>query len=1116
MHVLFVERHGLEDTETPVDLMQSPADLVVLSFSDSDLGAFAEGWRRGYAKNSAGFPTLRLANLSALKHPVSVDIYIEKTLMGAKGILIRLIGGASYWSYGLAQIEALAAKHHIALAVLPADGRTDPQLDAASTLPISTLRRLQHLCDTGGVVAAHAALAQLALAAGLYAGPVAGVKTIGPVGAWTPTHQTCCPIIARGISTSDKPQKPLALISFYRSFITAVDLAPIEALFSALQARGFDVMSLFAPSLKAPNAAAWLARQISFYKPSVIVNATSFSGKGKDTASPLDVGNVPVFQVALSTADRAAWAASTRGLSPADMAMHVVLPEVDGRLFSGVASFKAAGEADPALEFARVVHQPESERITAIANKIARWQKLQTIPLAHQKPALILSTYPGRPWQMAHAVGLDALASAEAMLQDLGHVSRPLAVPLEVSLAKDSIGWSVAEYRRALVKLPDILQEQLIEIWGDAGDDPLVQGGIFQFPAIQHGKALIALQPERGQIASREADYHDVSRVPCHSYVAFYLWLQHGFCADALVHIGAHGTLEWLPGKAVALCDSCWPEALVGDLPVIYPFIVNDPGEAAQAKRRIGALTLGHIPPPLRISEAPMQFSHLESLLDEFSNADGLDPKRRERLMVDIRSEADALGIGADLGLAEELSPAEALNRIDRFVCDIKESQFGDGLHIFGRPALNQTAFETHASVLSEKRALVDALSGKRIAAGPSGSPYRGRQDVLPSGRNLYTTDPLSVPSRAAYTQGIKLAEEFVRRHLQDHGNWPAGVIVDLWGSATMRTAGEEFAMALHLLGVKPVWADGSERVSGFEILPIAMLDRPRIDVTLRVSGLFRDVFPNLSGLYQQAVDALTLRDETADWNPYIGKKIADQHEAQQANARVFGPAPGSYGLGMGSAAEQFSDAGRTAAAKAWMEASSWALNGAEASENRSGLHARIAKADSFVHLQDMPETDLLISADYAAHEAGFAAAKKMVGGNAALYHLDNTDPDAPRSRTLTEEIARVVHARAANPNWLAGMQRHGFRGAAEISATLSHMAAFANLAGVVGSHLFDAYHEATLGNDEIVAFMEAANPAALAAMRDCFYQLHDTGLWITRRNSIKASLGKSSLGDVA
>jgi len=1088
MHVIFRERHGLEESETPTDPGQSPADLVVLSFSDSDLGAFAEAWRGGGPEGR--LPGLRLANLAALKHPLSVDTYLDRTLHGAKGILIRLIGGVPYWSYGLQQVETLARGKGIALAVLPADGRPDPRLDAVSTLPVSTLRRLAQLCDAGGAVAARAALAQLALASGLYAGPVQGGKALPSVGAWTPEHGVCCPLQA-GLEAG-----PLIVVGFSRAPLAAADLDPIRAMFAALRARGFRVLGLFAPSLKAPDAAGWMARQIRHWAPVAIVNATAFSGKEADGVSPLDAGDVPVFQVALATSTRQAWAGAERGLSPADMAMHVVLPEVDGRLFAGVASFKEPQDPDPDLQFARHIHKADAGRIAAVADRVRAWTDLAARPRAARRLALVLSTYPGKDWNLAHAVGLDALASTQAILEDLAAAGYAIGTgeDLDIRLARETIAWPLASYRAALAGLPRSLRDDLAAAWG--GPETDAPDGHFAFRALRRGHALIALQPERGAVRARDEDYHDLSRVPRHAYVAFYLWLRGQ--VDALIHVGAHGTLEWLPGKAAALSETCWPAALLGSLPVLYPFIVNDPGEAAQAKRRLCAVALGHIPPPLRAGRAPDRLARLEALLDEFSNADGLDPKRRDRLQGDIRAEARALGVEADLGLDTAASSAEAITRIDRFVCDIKDSQFGDGLHVWGRKPAVEIPFAAAASVAAERRSLLDALDGRRIAGGPSGSPYRGRADVLPTGRNLYTTDPRSVPTRAAHAQGVDLAEELVRRHLQDHGDWPRGLIVDLWGSATMRTAGEEFAMALHLLGVKPVWDAGSERVSGIEVLPLADLDRPRLDVTLRVSGLFRDVFPTLSALYGQAVAALAARDEAPAWNPFAGRSPA---------GRVYGPAPGRFGLGLGAASETYSEDGRRAAGAAWLAASAHALDGTEARHDPGGIRARVAAADGFVHVQDLPETDLLLASDYAAHEAGFAAAKAVAGGAAALYHLDATRPERPRARALTEEIARVVRARAANPAWIAGMMRHGFRGAAEIAATLEHMARFAHLADAVPSHLFDLYHGATLDDPEVAAFLRDANPAAHAAMHDRFAALADAGLWATRRNSVRAGL---------
>jgi cobaltochelatase CobN len=887
--------------------------------------------------------------------------------------------------------------------------------------------------------------------------------------------------------------KPFALVAFYRSYLTAADTAPVDALIAALRGKGFDAHGVFVTSLKAAGVADWLRDHLAKNSPAAIVNATAFSAVGDDGTTPFDAASCPVFQVALSSAQRADWAESLRGLSPGDLAMHVVLPEVDGRLFAGVVSFKSADARDPDLQFSHLAHRPDGARVNAIAARVAAWHRLAEKPASGKRLALVLSNYPGRPHQIAHAVGLDALASVEALLSDLaetGYDVTPVRSLGERLLAQTST-WNVADYGAALSRLPQSLQDDLAQAWGAAENDPSCRDGAFHFAAIHCGRSIIAVQPERGEAAMRDADYHDLARTPRHAYVAFYLWLREQGI-DAVVHMGAHGTLEWLPGKSVALSSSCWPEALIGDLPVIYPFIVNDPGEAAQAKRRIGAVTIGHLPPPLETSAVPEGLRRLERLLDEYSTADGLDPARRQRLIAAIRDEARAAGLEDDLGLDASAAPAEAIPRIDRFVCDLKESQFGDGLHVFGRGACGE----------AERDAVRAALAGQRVAPGPSGSPYRGRQDVLPTGRNLFAVDPRAVPTPSAHAHGTKLAEELLRRHLQDHGDWPKGLVVDLWGSATMRTAGEEFAMALHLAGLAPRWDHGSGRVIGYDIVAPAELGRPRIDVTLRVSGLFRDVFAGLAQLFEAASEALASREEEGEENPY-------RHRA----SRVFAPRPGQYGVGLSAIPDAFTSETRDAAGEAWLSASSWAFSAdGEIKPDRAGIEQRLASADAFVHAQDLPETDLLLAADYAAHEAGIAAAAAHLGvSGPSLYHLDTTRPDQPQARTLREEISRVVRARAANPAWIAGMMRHGFRGAAEITATLEHMAAFAHLSGTVPPHLFDLYYDATLGNEDVRAFMVRENPTALAAMETCFIRLHEASLWRTRRNSIAAALKEAS-----
>ncbi|MDX2289135.1 MAG: cobaltochelatase subunit CobN [Hyphomicrobiaceae bacterium] len=1092
MHVVFRESHGLEETETPFDVGQDPADMIVLSYSDSDLGAFAAGWRRA----AGGLPSLRLANLVALRHPVSVDTYVERTLAHAKAILVRLIGGEAYWPYGLETVAGLARERGIALAVLPGDGRPDARLDQLSTVPRPTLRRLAALCDAGGAVAAEAALGVLAEAAGLPAAAVALPIDTPQMGFYLPG--------AGAVTDAPTPDgRPAVAVTFYRSYLTAADTDPVDTLIAALEARGFAAYGLFAPSLKAPGVGTWLTDHFARRPPVAIVNLTAFSAQDATGRSPLDAPGCPVFQVALSTARRRDWAAAERGLSPADLAMHVVLPEVDGRLFAGVASFKSPGRRDRELQFSRFALRAEPERVAAIADRVAAWHRLAVTPAAERRLAIVLSTYPGRADQMAHAVGLDTLASTDALLADLisegyvidltsGSRDEPLAESLRSSTPQS---WPLIAYRAALAELPESLRAALGAAWGEPEADPACREGAFHFAAVRRGSALVTLQPERGPRRLRDADYHDLARVPCHGYVAFYLWLRSAVAPHALMHMGAHGTLEWLPGKAVALSPACWPEALIGATPVVYPFIVNDPGEAAQAKRRIGALTLGHLPPPLIDARLPEGLTALERLLDEYANADGLDPSRRRRLIADIRAEAQAAGVESDLALPADASAAEAITRIDRFVCDIKESQLGDGLHVLGRGPHGE----------AERTGLLAALAGRRVAPGPAGSPWRGRSDVLPTGRNLFSVDPRAVPTPAARAQGVKLAEELVRRHLQDHGDWPRGLIVDLWGSATMRTAGEDFAMALHLAGLAPTWDHATGRVTGFEIVPLAILGRPRLDVTLRISGLFRDIFPGLAQLFQAGVEALARRDEDPADNPFL------PGPGPEGSARVFCPKPGNYGLGMDGLDAIFTDAARAEAAEAWLSASSFAIGtDGIARLDRSGLEARVGRADAYVHTQDLPETDLLMAADYATHEGGFAAAACSLDASRAgpaLYHLDATRPDRPRARTLGEEIGRVVRSRAANPDWANGMMRHGFRGAAEISATLHHMAAFAHLADVVAPHLFDLYHDATLGRDDVTAFMARENPEALAALNATFRRLREAGLWSTRRNAIAAAL---------
>ena len=647
--------------------------------------------------------------------------------------------------------------------------------------------------------------------------------------------------------------------------------------------------------------------------------------------------------------------------------------------------------------------------------------------------------------------------------------------------------------------------EQIHQAWGEPADDPDVRDGAFRFRARICGNIIIALPPDRGRAAARRADYHDPALPPRHALVAFGLWLRHIAGADALIHMGAHGTLEWLPGKAVALTATCFPEAIVGALPVFYPFIVSNPGEAAQAKRRIAAVTIGHLPPPLVATGLSGDALRLERLVDEYAQADGLDRKRRERLAKLIVEAAQTSGLGHEAGIDVNADPDEVLRRIDAWLCDLKDLSVKDGLHVYGRDPVSCDADPSwQASATAERAALLAALDGRRVAPGPSGAPARGRRDVLPTGRNLYTADPRMLPTQTAMDFGRLAVDEVIRGHLQAHGEMPRAVVIDLWGSATLRTGGEEIAQGLALMGCRPSWDHATGRVTGIEVLPPAAIGRPRVDVTWRISGLFRDLFPAQIALIDAAVRAIAARDEPADENPLAATCRAEATDG--APLRIFGTAPGAYGAGVEDLIGAVAD--RAAIGAAYLASASHAYGGPEgAATPTQEFAARVATADLLVHAGDDPGRDLLEGAEDAAFVGGFAAAAAALGRAPDLIMLDVTDPQRPRARPLDAALARVVRARAVNPRFIAGQMRHGPRGAAELAETVDRLIGFAQTTDAVASNLIDLVHDAYLADPHARAFLLRENPAAARAIAERLDAARRHGWWHPRRNDIDADL---------
>ncbi|SDY62534.1 cobaltochelatase CobN subunit [Jannaschia faecimaris] len=1219
MHLLAAQPGAIDDGE-PVDLGQTPADLVVITAADTELAALSQ------ARGTMGTPpTLRLASLMHLRHPMSVDLHLDACATKSKLVVARILGGRGYWTYGLEQYAARLHEAGVPFAALPGDDKPDAELRELSTVPDADYDALWSCLVEGGpqnatTFMAHAramidgtdrpAPARPLLRAGLY---------------WPGQTETTLTDM-RHEWTDGAPTVP---VIFYRALLQGAGLNPVNRMVKALLRKGLNPMPVFVASLKDPVSQATLESLFTDAPPEAIVNLTSFA-VGDPPANPLAASfanGAPVFQAVLSGGTEQAWDEGLTGLSARDIAMNVSLPELDGRVLTRAVGFKGEAFFDDATECPIATWKAAGDRIAFVADLMANWCALRRAPESARRVAIVLANYPNRDGRLANGVGLDTPAATVhvlSLLQDAGYDTTPPAdsAALMAQMMAGPTNWltdradrkggerlSLADYTAFYATLPLKARQQIEDRWGQPTDDPFFSasqildssagnGGAFALSIHRFGNVVVALQPARGYNVDPTDSYHSPDLVPPHNYLAFYAWLR-GWGANAVVHMGKHGNLEWLPGRAVALGDTDWPEIALGPLPHLYPFIVNDPGEGTQAKRRAQAVIIDHLTPPLTRAESYGPMRDLEALVDEYYEAAGVDPRRIDLLRQEILSLASVTGLDIDAGFSGDESD---LAKLDAYLCDLKEAQIRDGLHIFGQspagelernllialtrlprgdapgqasliralamdcgvdidpldcdmaapysgprhkflnavsadpwrsngdtverlealavlavqwaetPAhMNHTApvlKAVHAEILPSLRAcgpaegkgLLTGLAGRFVAPAPSGAPTRGRPDVLPTGRNFYSIDSRAVPTPTAWKLGWKSASLLIDRHLQDHGDWPRTMLVTAWGTANMRTGGDDIAQALALMGVKPRWDAANRRVVGFEIIPSTALGRPRVDVTLRVSGFFRDAFPQQMALVDAAARAVQALDETTAENP-----AADRFRAGENPSRVYGSKPGAYGAGLQAMIDEKLWADTADLGRAYVEWGGYAYGAGEGTADHDGLRQRLGQVDAIVQNQDNREHDLLDSDDYYQFEGGAAAAVEMLqGAKRPVYHNDHSRPERPVIRTLEDEIGRVVRSRVVNPKWIEGVKRHGYKGAFEIAATVDYLFAFAATTGAVRDHHFDLVAQAVLEDEDTREFIAEANAPALADIADRLQEAIDRGLWTPRSNSMR------------
>jgi cobaltochelatase CobN len=1299
MHLLLAQKGTISDGEEAIDLGQSPGDILFLSAADSELAAIAAA----YGEGEHGY-SLRLASLMSLKHPMSVDAYIERTARHAKLIIVRALGGASYFHYALEALHACAARQGALIAVLPGDSKPDAGLTPFSNVPLDDLNALWSYLIEGGDANSRTFLAYGAAMLSAGEKPEAAAPLM-KAGIWWPGRGAIGVEEWRRVSrvAGEEGIDPQTIaISFYRALVQSGETRPVEALVEALAAEGMRPLPVFAYSLKDPVSKGILQSVFSELKPDVVINTTGFavSAPGADRAQTvLESNGAIVLQAIFSASSKEAWSASSQGLSARDLGMNVALPEVDGRVLARAVSFKAAARYDARVEANIVGSEPDTGRMRYTARLAANWAKIRNTVPGERRIALILANYPNRDGRLGNGVGLDTPAGTIEVLKAMQAAGYPVCdIPadgdalighlMEGPTNSGNDGKVIREtlslnrYRAFFASLPQKIQDEVRGRWGGAESDPYALDGVFALPFTRFGEVLVGIQPARGYNIDPKESYHSPDLVPPHGYLAFYAFLRQEFGAHAVIHMGKHGNLEWLPGKALALSEECYPEAILGPLPHLYPFIVNDPGEGTQAKRRTSAVIIDHLTPPLTRAESYGPLKDLEALVDEYYEASGGDPRRIRLLSKQILDLVADIGLDQDAGIAKGESEDEALKKLDAYLCDLKEMQIRDGLHIFGvspqgrlltdltvalarvprglgeggdrslqraiaadaglaefpllhsgekmsgrtdervsddrserlsasevefaAPApssdpsghllpagekvrsANAASFDPldcdmsapwigpHPNLLSEMsgdpwrtngdtveriellaaklvsgdvpclrdwtatqavlaeietrlrpailacgaaeiEGLLKGLDGRFVAPGPSGAPTRGRPDVLPTGRNFYSVDSRAVPTPAAYELGKKSAELLVRRYVQDHGEWPISFGLTAWGTSNMRTGGDDIAQALALIGVKPIWDMTSRRVTGYEIIPPAMLRRPRVDVTLRISGFFRDAFPEQIALFDKAIRAVgALKEDAAD-NPIAARMCGEEARLagagldevsarRRAGYRVFGSKPGAYGAGLQALIDEKGWERRADLAEAYLVWGSYAYGaGEEGRAERGVFEERLRSIQAVIQNQDNREHDLLDSDDYYQFEGGMAAAAEQVGGvRPLIYHNDHSRPEKPVIRSLEEEISRVVRGRVVNPKWIDGVMRHGYKGAFEIAATVDYLFAFAATTGAVGNHHFEAVYQAFVADPKVRDFMAEKNPAALEDMKERLLEAIDRRLWAPRSNSAR------------
>lgn len=1203
------------------------------------------------------FPSLKAINPSRLPP----DVVPQELIQGATMVLVRLLGGRRAWEDGFDQLLSTCQATNVPFLAWSGEQHVDAELTAVSTAPAAIVGEAFEYLRHGGVENLKQVLLFLAdtlMMTGY------GFEAPMPLPEFGVYH----PLVAEQTSLTTyleqrwDASRPSLGVLFYRTHWMSGNRDFVDALVHAIEAQGCNVLPIFCYSLRSAGGPPAEFQELLVdadgkSRVDCIVSTLSYSMgtlvvKGATIAEGWSVDfleqlNVPIVQAVACTSSHADWAQSNAGLTPLDTAMTVAIPEFDGRIISVPFSFKEVVAEDETVGGIITKYVPIADRVQQVTGLAIRLARLRQADNADKRIAIMLSSYPTKAARIGNAVGLDSLASLMRVLhalRDAGYNLGETSLPpdgdalihtlidqgsydtefLTEEQLQNAVGQiETSDYRGWFVRWPLAIQSALQSTWGDPPGAMYRHNGSVAVAGLQFGNVFIGIQPPRGFGENPIAIYHDPDMPPPHHYLGTYHWLRHGFKADAVIHMGKHGTLEWLPGKGIGLSDACYPDVALGDMPLIYPFIINDPGEGTQAKRRAHAIIVDHLIPAMMRAEVYNDVARLEQLMDEYYQVQTLDPSKLPVIQTQIWELIIQAELHHDLHTSETPDDFDDfLLHVDGYLCELKDAQIRDGLHILGevpmgeqhiglllamlrldngevrslRGALADVAGLDYQAILAEPglryegelpRFLTDlnasahtysdvldgleqtgrdfverlgeqgwdsgqvaamvadglgtaapevcrtlrfacevivpsleqtpdeignilrALNGEYIPAGPSGAPTRGLAHVLPTGRNFYSVDPKALPSPIAYQVGTALAQSLIEKYLADEGTYPESIGIVVWGTSAMRTHGDDIGEVLALLGVRPVWQEESRRVIGIDVIPLDELGRPRIDVTLRISGFFRDAFPNLVHLVDDAIRTVAALDEPLEQNFVRKHVMADRQTyatagmptgdaSERSLYRVFGSKPGSYGAGILPLLDEHNWRSDQDLAEVYIAWGGYAYTketyGEVASDEFKTRFAEIAIA---VKNQDNREHDIFDSDDYLQYHGGMVATvRALTGRDPKAYFGDSSDPSRSRVRDLADEARRVFRTRVVNPKWIESMKRHGYKGAFEMAATVDYMYGYDATAHVIDDWMYEQVAEHYVLDQDIQQFFRESNPWALRGIIERLMESVDRDLW--------------------